>query len=762
MRISRTSLRIWFLLLLGMAAAAETARAQATFQVSSAASTVTAIGHTELAGEVTLTVVSGTTVAGQVEITYPVPLANSTATGIGILATGGLAAGTTVSAAPGSGVVIVNIPAGATAGSSVTIRGVRFSAAANNTSTMSASVSSTGNFVTAGQGVVLVVSGTVANGFTLQTSTSPSFTVANGQIITPPGEFTISETYERSFSDAVGQLGQTVPTQVIFQVTGLPDNVTLTFPTTAVSTGGATLTTSTGAPVVVSNLTTNQVVYLFGSSLTSQSELDSFRIMPTAGFSGTPGSGTAFIQVALGPLGAAVPDVSLPSTDIPRYSERFLPALSSIPGAVLTQIFPTFSLQTDQVLAVSNLGSGSAVLSFTATRTDATTMASTLNPLLAARQTRVFSIGQLFGAGASTISAIRVDSLNNRLAGTSFGVAPGGSSTTAPMKDTQRFVLPLNLTSANRDAMVLLTNTGAANATVNISLRTASGQTIATVSRDLAANATIREQLLTMFNVPATAVPTNAYIDGVTPTMVRVSAFANPNGPVEELAGLTPQGVKKYRHPYFAVKDGYTSLLSMVNISAFPITVTATPFQTTGAAFSGVSPVSRVVNPQERLDLDIAAFFSGTSLIVGSLNLDIERADSQNPFSTPLVAGVMRTGTASSSAIIPLFGDRFSEFFVTPVTESAALYTGIALVNDTGATLTVTIDVFSPAGSLLGTNTVAVNSQAVMARLVRDMVPASLGIQEGLVRVTAPSPIAALAFRGSLTSTDLVSLTPQP
>jgi hypothetical protein len=581
-------------------------------------------------------------------------------------------------------------------------------------------------------------------------------------VVAPPGDFTISETYERSFTDALGVLGQTVPTQIIFQVTGLADNITLTFPTSVSSNSGATLTTSTGAPIVLSNQSAiNQAVYVFGSSPTSQTLVDSFKITPTVGLSGTSGSGTAFIQVALGPLGAAVPNATLPSTDIPRFAERFFPPLSSIPGAIRTQTFPTFSLETDQSVAVSNLGTGGAVLSFRASRTDGTTATSTLNPLLAARQTRVFSISQLFGAGTSGISSVHVDSLNNRLAGTSIGIAPGGRSSGAPMHDTQRFLLPLNLTSPDRDGMVVIANSASTSTTVEITLRTAGGQTIAAASRTLGANTIIREQLLSMFNVSPVAVPVNAYIDGVSPTAVRVSVFANPNGPVEVMPGLLPQGIKKYRHPYFAVKEGYSSVLSVVNVSGFPISVTATPFQVSGATFPGVTPVVRQLNPLERMELDLATFFAGNALVVGSLGLDLDRADSQNPFSTPIVAGVMRTGTASSSAIIPLFGERFTEFFVTPATETTSFYTGIALVNDSGVSVNVTIEVFSPAGPLLGTNTIALGPQAVLGRLIRDLVPAAFGIQDGLVRVTAAGPVGALAFRGSLTTSELLSLTPQ-
>src|SRR5262245_29228638 len=69
---------------------------QATLQGASTSSTVNKSGHTELVGDVTLTVISGTTVAGTVEIIYGRPLTNTvlsstSAAGVSVTGTGGLA-----------------------------------------------------------------------------------------------------------------------------------------------------------------------------------------------------------------------------------------------------------------------------------------------------------------------------------------------------------------------------------------------------------------------------------------------------------------------------------------------------------------------------------------------------------------------------------------------------------------------------------------------------------------------------------------------
>src|SRR5262249_37389884 len=74
------------------------ANAQATFNVSGSATTITKIGHTELVGFATFTVAAGTTQAGTIEFFIPnVQITNDTSSGITLTSTGGLATATIAS-----------------------------------------------------------------------------------------------------------------------------------------------------------------------------------------------------------------------------------------------------------------------------------------------------------------------------------------------------------------------------------------------------------------------------------------------------------------------------------------------------------------------------------------------------------------------------------------------------------------------------------------------------------------------------------------
>jgi hypothetical protein len=115
------------------------AQAQATLQVSSTTSVLTKTGHTELLGSVTFTVSSGTTVNGRIEVFLPnITLTNTVASGITLTGTGGLATATIANVVGDSGIIIINTPPGAGLGSTVTLSGIRISAAGKTFTTLDA------------------------------------------------------------------------------------------------------------------------------------------------------------------------------------------------------------------------------------------------------------------------------------------------------------------------------------------------------------------------------------------------------------------------------------------------------------------------------------------------------------------------------------------------------------------------------------------------------------------------------------------------
>src|SRR5262249_7752426 len=150
------------------------------------------------------------------------------------------------------------------------------SPAASAISTLDAKLSSSGNTLTAPTTVRVIkdsVDGIVAD------STSDSSFAFNtaGILVDPLNAFIFRECDIHSFASDVGVLGESVATQVIFKATGLPDNVTLSFPAVLTGSNGAILTTQSGLPVVLTNAPgNNQVVYVFADSFLGQNAVDTF------------------------------------------------------------------------------------------------------------------------------------------------------------------------------------------------------------------------------------------------------------------------------------------------------------------------------------------------------------------------------------------------------------------------------------------------------------------------------------------------------
>lgn len=748
----------------------QSAGAQATFSVSSAPTTVTRLGHAELIGQVTLTQTAGVSVAGNIELSiFPVRFTNTSASGITFAATGCPAGTVLGSVVPDSGIAIMAVPAGSAVGCALTLSGIRVSVPESGINGLDARISTSGNSVAAGQNVVRVVDSAL-DGMFVDSSSDFSFTFANSLLVDGLGTFTIREGHGRGFIGAVGTLGQTAATQVIFQVTGLPDNVSVTFPAAVTSNSGATLTTELGGAQVVTNqAASTRVVYVFGDALPASAvNLDTFNFNPTLNTTGAPGTGTAFIQATLGPIGAATPGGSFPSTAIPRFTEQLLPQLTQTQPSPKRFFFPVSPASTTHRIAVSNSATGGAFLTFRARQDDGTllsggniTNGSTLN--LLSRQGTVLTLLQMFGSGANTgnVASIEIESQNDRTIATSLGTAPGGTYATHPLDDLGQFFLFFDRRTSAEVPVLSIVNTGTDAGSITFSLRNPLGATVATATRQIASQGSSRETLVTLFGVAAGAIPLSGYVHASTGVRVRASLVNNPSSGSDETPGAQPTGRSRILYPFFAFGGGYSTVVSLINSSAAtPARVSITPYQAGGAVLAGTSAVARIIPPQERMDLDIGALFGqGSSVVVGYLVLDIDKA-ADNPFaSVPQLAGMVRFSYRTASAVSPLLTDPRTEFFVTPTVENATDFTGLAIYNEASVSVNVTVEVFAGNGLALGTTTFALPAANTRIQLLRELVPTSLGHDGGFARISSSGgQIQCLGIRGTLTLSQLLFL----
>src|SRR6185503_7771597 len=175
---------------------------------------------------------------------------------------------------------------------------------------------------------------------------------------------------------------------------------------------------------------------------------------------------------------------------------------------------------------------------------DGTTTVSSFAPVLNGRETRVFTLSQIFGAGTTTaaIAGIEVESLNTKLTGSLSGANPGGKTLTAARSQLTKLTFPLNL-SSTREALVSIANFGDIDASVNLTLRSSDGQSIGTASRLVAAHTTLRSSLLNLFSVTEASVTADCYIIGTSSQPVRASVLGNPQQLVEEVPAFERSGL---------------------------------------------------------------------------------------------------------------------------------------------------------------------------------------------------------------------------
>jgi len=294
------TLLIAAVMFLGLAAASF---AQATFSVGSIPVTqVVQTGLTEKSGDITFTQVSGTSITGTISINYLVPITSPFPTEggavVSVTGTGGYLGTVSVNTTASNhaaGILVINVPglvASAVPNPTITISGVRVVAPS---ATLNATLSSTGNAITAGQTSVLVIAAVGPGIFSVNANppapaTQPSSARVNGTtgLVYAPststplaapggvaGNIVIKEGALNSWNDINSLLGTPAGTGFQFTLSALPaSGVTIRFPSSVTTNGlfGPTFYTYNSSR---GRLNTNQDITSGSSSLSVYYRLES-------------------------------------------------------------------------------------------------------------------------------------------------------------------------------------------------------------------------------------------------------------------------------------------------------------------------------------------------------------------------------------------------------------------------------------------------------------------------------------------------------
>ena len=723
---------------------------QATFNIGSGNRTLSATGQAELLGEVTFRVTSGTTVDGTLEVSVsPVAFVNDETSGIMVEGTGGLVGASIVGVFQESGLVVVEIPAGAGVGASVTVSGMRVPASDPGITDTVGQIAVSGNLLEGGSTEVSLVTG-VVDGLVVDENSDSSFTVLNGFLVDPLDELIFKEGHALAFSGAVGVLGQTILTQVIVEITGIPENVTVTFPDTVDSRRtDATLTTLSGDDEsFTSSPDAQRVVYEFNEDLPeSDNSLDNFRLLPDVEFGDPVGDGTVTIQMTLGPSGA---------DDVPRFTEELLPDFAVPESEPTSAYFPVSRVWTGVELTITNPAAGGALVTLRA-RDDAGDLISGADVSsetvenLAGNETLVLGLDAMFGSAATPemIASIEMESVQDDLIGATIGSIEQSRQATALIDDRRRFYLPFARTLATSVPELTVHNPGNAPVEVTLTLRDASGEDLGRVVETIESLAALRSPLGEIFELEAGALPFEGYVRLSADEDIRATIVNDPEGAVpEEVPALRTFSKSNLEHPYFVFGGGWNTILTLINTSGGTVNVTLTLRDTAGQMLEGTASLAEQMAARSLHEFDLQALFGGLGFAVGHLDVEIERPPGLFS-STPAFAGVARLQTAGVSALAPLPAASGTELLLAPTAQSDDEWTGIAIFNPSSVETVATIEVFSSEGTSLGTTDVTIPGNTVEIGLVRELSESAVDNENTFVRITSDRTIQAVGYRGS-------------
>jgi hypothetical protein len=787
-KVIQNSLIAIFLIILGTVPAF----AQAVFGVGSTANTAADIGHAELAGRITMTVVSGTTAAASFRITYAAPITNNAASEIFISGFGPIFSSSPIALANptldrSTNSIAFDVPAGAASGERIQITGVRLDIAGHDFENVIATIDSPasgGNSIIAGQNKPIVISA-IAEPFSVDQSVYPPLSFSNGVPINAATQFVVIEGYQNAFTTPGGTLGQTQATRVrLTPFPSIPAGVKLIFnPLAASVETGATLTTSAS----VSNVTlprsdgSTDIVYEFNSTPDSPVTFESFRFYVSMTVDAPARTGKIQFQVAFVPIGLAKPNEQFPSTEIPRYDERLVPDESLLISGLTELAFP-FQARGDNTytgIALTNPQDFKVLATYTAYDLSGEMIAGDgiTNPVtitLPRKGQYAKLASEIFGPRFNSNSAgtIRVDGKTEQLTGFYLMgdiVGPKLDGSTGSIDGLASWYLPLiyrtGTAPVNRLEIYNPEAVGTAAANLNLRLFDFSGKEIANTSQIIAPGATYVQEVWAAFGVNLSSFQ-GGYIRGLSdlPLVVRYTFYNELEFNV--LDAQTPSSKTAFYVPHFATGGTYSTELTIVNASTAALAdINVTLYNNSGLSYAvSGNPANITIPAGQQITRTLASLFPNlpSGLQTGSIRFDVKPVNAGPFVTTPPLAGAIRFSEASgSSAALPLSLTLGTDLIYSHVAQSLGYYTGVAMMNPNTDPTSIELDVYTRDGKLVGFYSTLLQPGQRITKLVEELVPASAGQLGGYVRLTSSASIVSFSLFGTNDGRSLSAIPPQ-
>jgi hypothetical protein len=731
--------------------------AQGVFEGFAVPRTVIATGHTELLAPINVALRTGTTMNDTLVLDVsPLIITNSSATDIRVSA-GSLTAGP-VSIEPLQGRVKIPVSAGATSGT-LRVEGVRVSLPATGTSSIPARLSwssgqnlfrdvASGSLTNSASVVVVnhVESGLIADEMT------DRFFIFNGRVYDDTAKIVVREGFASAFVTSA-DFGQNTPTQIRIRVSDLPAGLTMHFPATVnANETAATLATVEGGPVDIPHSSGGRtLVYNFNGASDSEGALESFVIPFTVTVSELTDLTQPTLEVSLSPVG------TIESSVIPRFAEDNITVLAGSSRIITKTLYWTgLSGSLENRITVFNPSSTTANLTFTALDgagnvVSASAVSNPVRQPLAANQTFDQSIAQLFGAVASSVATVRIQSTNSSVLAT-------GTSSNGPILESIPFAAQASAAFAvpvsRENTRLHIFNPGSGAASGTLTLFTGQGRLIRTINVTLAPMAATSRSLEELFGTP-----TDGQVVGNFATSVIVFESFGSSSELNLLEARPSPGVESLYVPFVSVGGGYETEINLINSSDETVTLGVQLFDAQGLRIQSV--VAITMAPSEQVAKTVRELFSVENVSSGYVRIQVPQFSRGFWRFYPDITGYARIQSGQGgSTIVAISNYPLQDAFLLNSGSPAGKFQGIAIVNPNNSAVNVTLQALSSNGTVVSTATLSLRASEISSKLLNEYFTAN--IPEGsIVRVTGSLPVIATSITGTTSGETLRSIPAQ-
>jgi hypothetical protein len=297
---------------------------------------------------------------------------------------------------------------------------------------------------------------------------------------------------------------------------------------------------------------------------------------------------------------------------------------------------------------------------------------------------------------------------------------------------------------------IFLANPNSSDASVSIDLVGSDGTVRKTVNASITALGTYFGDLKTDV-FPGIALDPSDYVRVTSDKgLLHYESFGGVSGDIAVLAGqdLT-KGAGTLYAPQYVVGGPWRSTLSIVNLGLDPGSVTLRLVGEDGTQIGNTRTLT--ISGGGKIYVSDQSFFGGSSAGSPALPVQgyVEVTASGMWLSGSVVFGDANRGTFSAS--MPLISTLHPAMVLSQVASNATYFTGVAIVNPSGSSVTATVDLHSADGTLLNTVEQIIPAGQRRAQLLTEYFPGIMGqdLHSGYIKVTANQGVACFGVFGT-------------